>query len=226
VKSDDVLAALAGGLPPALLVRGPGAWELASSAAQPGWHVTEKLDAAASREIRRTAWLRPNGAQRVYLVCLDGAALPAQNSLLKVLEEPPATTRFVLASAGLVLPTVTSRCRVLALSGRAEDPAFADPRVRSSVAAAVDSARQGQHARLHATVRNWWKEAAPGQQPPQLRLLAVWAAEAASQRWALFAPSFAPGVAPSEAMQLLAELARLPGARLAPQVALARVFCA
>lgn len=225
MKADQVRAALAAELPPATLVRGPGAWELALSAAGPGWDVIEKLDAAAARAVKETAWLMPNAGCRVYLVRLETASARAQNSMLKLLEEPPPTTRFVLASAGLVLDAVASRCRVLPLAGRAGEPGFDDPRVRASVAAAVDAARQGQPARLGATVRAWWKEAKPGEPPPHPRLLASWAAEAASQRWVRFGPEFAPGVTPSEAVLLLAELARTPGARLAPQVALARVFC-
>jgi hypothetical protein len=223
VTPEQVRAALEGDLPPATLVRGAGAWELAGALDRPAWHVTGKLDAAAAREVHRTAWLRPTGEQRVYLICLDGASAAAQNSLLKVLEEPPATTRFVLASAGRVLPTIASRCRLLPLSGTADDPAMADPRIRMSVAAAVDAARRGQHLRLAATVRGWFKETP--KDAPQPRVLAAWAAEAASQRWRAFGPDFAPGVTPSEALQLLADLARMPGARLAPQVALARVFC-
>ncbi len=52
----------------------------------------------------------PFGAQRVICLNLQGSSVQAQNALLKILEEPPPTTRFLLTAAHGVLPTVSSRC--------------------------------------------------------------------------------------------------------------------
>ena len=228
---DQVRAQLAGSLSPATLVRGADAWELAASAAAPDWQVYEALDIAAVHKILSTAWLLPSAAgARVYLLNLDAASLQVQNALLKVLEEPLSTTRFVLAASAdaLVLPTIASRCRQLPLARSRALPAI-DVKARASVAAAVSAAREGRHAELAALVRGWWAEPPPPplaghSQPTAQRLLAAWAAEAASGRWRWFDPDFAPGVEPVQALRLLAELARCPGARLGPTTALDRAF--
>lgn len=221
---EQVRAQLAGTLPPATLVRGADAWELAASAAAPHWQAHQTPDIAAVRQVLATAWLLPSAAGvRVYLLNLDAASLQVQNALLKVLEEPLPTTRFVLAAAGPVLPTIASRCRVLPLA-RVGAPAVFDAKARASAAAAIDAARNGRHAELAAVVRGWWADARSGEEPPHPRLLAAWAAEAASGRWRLFTPDFAPGAQPVQALRLLAELARCPGARLGPTAALDRAF--
>lgn len=67
------------------------------------------------REVVREAHLRPfRGRGRVF-VFRDAERMTeeAANSLLKVLEEPPAQTRFILLTAvpGALLPTVRSRCQ-------------------------------------------------------------------------------------------------------------------
>ena len=61
--------------------------------------------------------LRPFSV-RVQVAIIDGAERlteEAANSLLKVLEEPPATTRFVLLASCLsdCLPTIVSRCQLI-----------------------------------------------------------------------------------------------------------------
>lgn len=61
--------------------------------------------------------LRPFSA-RIQVAMIDGAERlteEAANSLLKVLEEPPATTRFVLLTSRLseCLPTIVSRCQLI-----------------------------------------------------------------------------------------------------------------
>jgi len=66
------------------------------------------------RALREEAWIMPNEAARKVFV-LEGADTmnpPAQNALLKVLEEPPAGTIFLLqcGNAGRLLETVRSRC--------------------------------------------------------------------------------------------------------------------
>ena len=72
------------------------------------------------RAVRSDAHIRPNEGQRkVYI--LEGAdrmAAPAQNAMLKLLEEGPAYAAFLLLAdnAGGLLQTVRSRCEELTLA--------------------------------------------------------------------------------------------------------------
>lgn len=71
------------------------------------------------RDLKDEAYQRPNeGRTRVYLIA-EAAALndAAVSALLKVLEEPPAHVLFLLVAPGVeaVLPTIRSRCQVVAM---------------------------------------------------------------------------------------------------------------
>jgi DNA polymerase-3 subunit delta' len=58
------------------------------------------------------------GGNRVVLVYpLESLRADAANTLLKSLEEPPSSTIFILVTSRLdrVLPTIRSRCRLIAL---------------------------------------------------------------------------------------------------------------
>ena len=59
-----------------------------------------------------------NAARVVLVEPAEAMNVAAQNSLLKILEEPPASVYFILTSNRWrkLLPTIRSRCRVLALS--------------------------------------------------------------------------------------------------------------
>ncbi|MBQ4321443.1 MAG: hypothetical protein IJC35_04310 [Oscillospiraceae bacterium] len=70
-----------------------------------------------ARDLREEAWILPNEAERkVFLLeaadTMNGAA---QNALLKILEEPPAGTLFLLQceNPGRFLETIRSRCTVV-----------------------------------------------------------------------------------------------------------------
>lgn len=69
------------------------------------------------REIVREAHLRPfSGRGRTFILReADRLTEEAANALLKVLEEPPEGTRFILLTAmpGALLPTIRSRCQEL-----------------------------------------------------------------------------------------------------------------
>lgn len=212
---EQVIADLAGDLAPATLVLGPGAWALVTQAAGPEWLTGTDLSAADARQLRGNVWLLPSRGVRVVALCLDKATAQVQNMLLKMLEEPAPGTSFVLAAERRPLPTVVSRCRVL-VAGReaAEEPA--DPRDKAAVATVLRAARSGQSVLLAQTLRNWL--------PAQARLLAVWAGEAASGQWGVFDTGTAPGVSSDQAMRLLTELARYPGAKMGALVALEAVF--
>jgi hypothetical protein len=60
--------------------------------------------------------------QAVLLIRLDQASIPAQNALLKILEEPPAQTKFFVTTtaAESVLETVRSRCQIMILENDIE----------------------------------------------------------------------------------------------------------
>lgn len=76
------------------------------------------------RALRADAYIRPNeGERKVYL--LEGADrmnAPAQNAMLKLLEEGPPYAAFLLiaGNAGGLLQTVRSRCEELVLAPAAE----------------------------------------------------------------------------------------------------------
>lgn len=83
------------------------------------WHfvTTEKkqLQVALIREAMRTLDLRPmeGGVKMLVIEDADRMNIPAQNALLKTLEEPPGATHIILTTARLraILPTVVSRCQ-------------------------------------------------------------------------------------------------------------------
>lgn len=90
----------------------------------------EKLPDRASyivdqvRELTREAYIVPNEAARrvFYIPAADEMNAAAQNAMLKLLEEPPARSVFILAAADedAVLETVRSRCTVLYAEGDEE----------------------------------------------------------------------------------------------------------
>jgi len=68
------------------------------------------------RDLKQLAYLRPFiGRRRVFFWKVDLMSSDAVPSILKVLEEPPATTTLILTSENpdLVLPTIKSRCQTL-----------------------------------------------------------------------------------------------------------------
>ncbi len=79
----------------------------------------ESISVEAVRQLRTSAQLRPNQAEaRVFVIQnAQGLTLPAQNALLKILEEPPPAVHFVLTYQGsqALLPTLRSRMTALAL---------------------------------------------------------------------------------------------------------------
>lgn len=86
----------------------------------------QKVKVSQTEMVKQMAYLRPmTGKKRVFII--DDAkdmTAEAANSLLKVLEEPPAFSHIILItdSPHLLLPTIRSRCRMLAFSpiGQAE----------------------------------------------------------------------------------------------------------
>ncbi|MEG1240984.1 MAG: DNA polymerase III subunit [Oscillospiraceae bacterium] len=80
----------------------------------------KELTVAQVRALRSDAYIRPNEAPRKVYVIRQAEKLniPAQNALLKVLEEGPPYAAFLLLceNPSVLLPTVISRCEVLRLA--------------------------------------------------------------------------------------------------------------
>lgn len=75
----------------------------------------KNITIAQIRELTRRLQARPNEAQYRMVLINDAQTMntQAQNALLKILEEPPAKTFFILIAPDVstVLPTILSRCR-------------------------------------------------------------------------------------------------------------------
>lgn len=84
-----------------------------------------EIVAEQARALRADAYIRPNeGDRKVYIIDPAEAMNPvAQNALLKVLEDGPAYTAFLLLSAqpGQLLETIRSRCETLTLPPEEEE---------------------------------------------------------------------------------------------------------
>lgn len=116
-----VQAALSYPLPPVTLLLGPesvGKRTLAEHAAR--HHGVkpcdiiriDKLDAPTARNVLRYAATWPQGPFKMIILRLDGASDHSLNILLKVLEEPPDSIRFILLATEPPIPTIMSRSRV------------------------------------------------------------------------------------------------------------------
>ncbi len=81
---------------------------------------TRKINIDQIREVIRQAALKPfSDGMKVFIIDdVAQASIEAVNSLLKVLEEPPRNTFFILITSkkALLLPTVVSRCQGLEFS--------------------------------------------------------------------------------------------------------------
>ncbi len=80
----------------------------------------EKLGVGETKKIREFLSLRPYQAKgrAVVLITADNLTPPAQNSLLKTLEEPPEEALILLGvnSENSLLPTILSRCQTVILN--------------------------------------------------------------------------------------------------------------
>jgi len=82
---------------------------------------TNSIGIEQIRDLEKRLVLKPYRA-KIKVVVIDGAeklTLPAQNALLKTLEEPPENSLIILTSErkDLLLPTIVSRCQVFRLKG-------------------------------------------------------------------------------------------------------------
>lgn len=101
------------------------------------------------REIIASAPILPNEAEKKVYIIRDAGTMkaPAQNALLKILEEPPHFAAFILVadSAGQLLETVRSRCVTLRENGEDSDPG---EEARERAARWLNTAASGDRFRL------------------------------------------------------------------------------
>ncbi len=89
-------------------------------------YVADRLAIDTVRDIIRDAFVKPVSAvKRSFVIVARDIPIEAQNALLKLLEEPPTTARFILIvpRIDVLLPTVRSRVLVLPAPRPASVPA-------------------------------------------------------------------------------------------------------
>ncbi len=91
----------------------------------PDFHLIEgekSIKIAQIKELKEKVSLKPFSAEAVVVLINEAEkmTLPAQNSLLKVLEEPPQSSRIILTAPNgkNLLPTIASRCQTIHLSDK------------------------------------------------------------------------------------------------------------
>lgn len=71
------------------------------------------------RQLQHQLNLKPYSSKvkAALILSAEKLTIPAQNAMLKMLEEPPQNTLIILSSprAGLLLPTIISRCQIIRL---------------------------------------------------------------------------------------------------------------
>lgn len=82
------------------------------------------LGIAQTKSIAKFLSKKPyqQGTNVIFIPQADTLTIPAQNALLKTLEEPPPQTLIILACPNLnkLLPTVISRCRVITVQSESK----------------------------------------------------------------------------------------------------------
>lgn len=150
-------------LPPATLLYGPasvGKWTLAEHIADhhgvlavDRWHIKNKFTVDTAKLINRYAARAPHGRFKLVIARLDDAKDAALNAMLKTLEEPPPTVKFIFTTTRPVLSTITSRCTTYEL-GRLTvnqlERLYRDQGMSIAKAARAASYAQGQVERGYA----------------------------------------------------------------------------
>lgn len=112
------------------------------------------VSSADARNIVKFAETAPFGPLKVAVAVLDGATAQAQNILLKVLEEPPPTIRFILLATRHPLLTVVSRCHAVVVPGQ-DDDTEPDAKVTGAVTAALKAAAAADLRGLDLALAGW-----------------------------------------------------------------------
>lgn len=138
-----------------------------------------RLDIAAVSRIQGFAFTAPHGKLRMVVIELLWASSAALNRLLKLLEEPPETVKFILVARKDPLPTIRSRAEVVTFGISPQDTlSEAQMRSRSAVLAAIKAARSGDSALLRSAMRDW--------SALDSQMLVGWCSERLSGRWTVF----------------------------------------
>lgn len=244
-------------LPQVTLITGPAsvgkrklAHEILAARGGVSTEVTE-LTADEARRVTREAGIAPFGPRKNILIRLDKSSETAQNILLKTLEEPAPTARFLLLASEPLLPTIVSRCHRIRVGLLTDDEVFlvltglgvseADARAyapwgNGQVAPALEAVSGAERLRAERGLVSAALKAALSPEAGLLSTvmrgwgrehtvhLTAWAAEASHGRWRRFGPAVAPGVTQAQARRLLVALSRYSGTHTAAAVALDEAF--
>lgn len=210
----------------------------------------ETLTVEESRSLKAFAALAPMGASKLAIVHLDNSSAVALNALLKLLEEPPASCRFLLLASRPTLATIESRAVVHRLGLLSEEDLMqvltqrlgmsdsaAAAACRSSLGT-VESAQEMELLTVHRSpVLSVLKAVSDGDADqltlalsdwsdgPQ-RLLRAWCIERLTGRWRVFTEHETFGLQAEEARQILRGLARSGRPKLVARASLERVLLA
>lgn len=112
------------------------------------------LTTEASQSIKDFISFQPMASLKLVVVSLDKATTRAQNSLLTVLEFPPARVRFILFSSSLVLPTIDSRSEIF----NTPIARSVSQQSKSIVLSVLKSSSQLNDSSLEDLFKNWDEE--------------------------------------------------------------------
>ncbi|MEN9407944.1 MAG: hypothetical protein RLZZ455_1160 [Candidatus Parcubacteria bacterium] len=108
----------------------------------------EKFGIAMVRRIKKQALLKPAYSQHTAIIILEAQQLthPAQQALLKFLEEPPTQSIILLTAdrASSMLPTILSRCQLIKLNDQEDN----DEDVSSELHAVLNNASLSHGERM------------------------------------------------------------------------------
>ena len=111
------------------------------------------------RQIRAQAYILPGESERKVLLLrgVQTMLAPAQNALLKILEEPPPSAVFVLTTTNrfALLETVRSRVRVICLG---DEEVSENPEHRECALEVIELLSKGEEARVLACLAKYEKD--------------------------------------------------------------------
>lgn len=139
------------------------------------------LTMEAAEEVQHFAYVAPVGKLRVAGVVLVRASSGALNRMLKLLEEPPETVRFILVSEGSALGTIRSRAQVVTFGTTAEGLSAEELKAKTAALTAIKAALSADSSLLRTALRVWGAE--------DSHMLARWAEEKLSGRWGAYSPA-------------------------------------
>lgn len=201
-----------------------------------------------AREIKGLCGRAPMGPIRSFIIRLDGADDRALNAMLKVLEEPPDSARFLILAEGPVLPTIASRAityRMGLLSdaemssvlngqgmdGTALASAVINGRGQVDKATGVYDIEAGKARVLTAIKaistkdRDLLDRALPDWGPATHTLLVTWCVETSTRQWRVFAERESFGMAGTNVpLELLTNLRFNARSKLMARVAIEQLI--